>query len=209
MLSIPIPTGYTGVAPQVTSTATSFSTSDNAWETYQPIATGATSLSVITFITSGVVQLPANAAVSRSVPVIDGTMLGVWKSGHSPQIAFQACEGSGYSSTAEHDCRTGDDCGFGLLQRRMSALSTHTVQLDERATCVPQIQSVSVAATFTVLSGQVSSLGWMFREDVYTAVRALDPATLTPAPLTVLNLHGLATDHSPAPCCVELPQLEG
>jgi len=33
-----------------------------------------------------------------------------------------------------------------------------------------QISSVSVAAIFTVLSGQVSTLGWMFREDIYSAV---------------------------------------
>ena len=71
MLSIPIPTGYTGVAPQVTSTATSYDTGSNYWATYQPIAVGATSLSVVTFITAGIVALPAGAAVSSPVFAYD------------------------------------------------------------------------------------------------------------------------------------------
>ena len=40
----------------------------------------------------------------------------------------------------------------------------------------PQVSSVSVSATFTVMSGKVTTLGWMFREDIYAAVRVhLDP----------------------------------
>ncbi len=41
---------------------------------------------------------------------------------------------------------------------------------------VAQVTSVSVSASFTVLSGQVTTLGWMFREDIYASVR------LTPCP---------------------------
>ena len=51
---------------QVTTPSTSFNTGGNYWQTAQSIATGATSFSTVTFITAGVVQLPANAAVSST-----------------------------------------------------------------------------------------------------------------------------------------------
>jgi len=58
--------------------------------------------------------------------------------------------------------------------------------------CFAQISSVSVAATFTVLSGQVSTLGWMFREDIYTAVRP-GPSASNNSHLYQDTLHAVAT----------------
>ena len=63
-LSIPMPTGYTGFAPAITSAATWYNVSSSYWATYQSVPAGATSFSTVTFITAGVVQLPANAVVS-------------------------------------------------------------------------------------------------------------------------------------------------
>ena len=40
-----------------------------------------------------------------------------------------------------------------------------------------QIVSVSISAVFSVLQGQVAALTWVFREDLYTAVRCLAAAT--------------------------------
>ena len=64
-LSIPIPTGYIGVSPQITpsNVGTWYNATDNFWVTYQTITAGATNLAAITFLTTGVVQLPANAVV--------------------------------------------------------------------------------------------------------------------------------------------------
>ena len=50
-----------------------------------------------------------------------------------------------------------------------------------------QVTSVSVAATFTVLQGQVTTLGWMFREDLYAPVRRR-PATC-PHVMLMFGLH--------------------
>ena len=63
-LSIPIPTGYAGFAPAITSAATSYNASSSYWATYQSVPSGATGFSTVTFITAGVVQLPANIVVS-------------------------------------------------------------------------------------------------------------------------------------------------
>jgi hypothetical protein len=51
------------------------------------------------------------------------------------------------------------------LSREVQALGLFGV-LDELGMCW-QVGSVAISATFTVLQGQVSNLGWMFREDTY------------------------------------------
>jgi hypothetical protein len=35
-----------------------------------------------------------------------------------------------------------------------------------------QVTSVSIAATFTVIQGPVSKVGWMFRENIFPSVRS-------------------------------------
>ena len=49
----------------------------------------------------------------------------------------------------------------------------------------PQVNSVKIAAAFTVVQGQVSNLGWMFRQDTYSdadqTVRVFN-ARLIPVP---------------------------
>ncbi len=64
-LSIPIPTGYAGISPQIgaSSVGTYYNSTSNFWVTYQTITAGAMNLAAITFLTTGVVQLPANSAV--------------------------------------------------------------------------------------------------------------------------------------------------
>ena len=37
---------------------------------------------------------------------------------------------------------------------------------------------MAVSATFTVVQGPVTNIGWMFREDVYMAVRSLGPTPM-------------------------------
>jgi hypothetical protein len=36
---------------------------------------------------------------------------------------------------------------------------------------VPQVQSVTISATFTVTGAPISQLSWMFNEGLYTMVR--------------------------------------
>ena len=84
-----MPTGYLGVSPQIaaSSVGTYYNTTDNFWVTYQTIAAGATNLAAITFITTGVVQLPANSVVrvsrrqDRGCMRVQGCDVQVWGPG--------------------------------------------------------------------------------------------------------------------------------
>ena len=53
--------------------------------------------------------------------------------------------------------------GAAVLARRLAVAGTFT----RCAVLLSQLGSVAISATFTVLSGQVTTLGWMFREDTY------------------------------------------
>ena len=60
-------------------------------------------------------------------------------------------------------------------RRRQQSTTAVSAAVHDVVACIrsPQVQSVTISATFTVTGAPISQLSWMFSEGLYTAVRAL------------------------------------
>ena len=161
----PDPTGYAGFAPAITSVATYYNATADYWATYQSVPSGATSFSTVTFITAGVVQLPANAVVSPSASGLSDV-----QADHASLTHDLLIEQPRVSSFADRSCRRRCGLASPAVVLLHSSSRCAVTSLPDKCCVRSRYRRYRSRPPSRCCPARSSTLGWMFREDIYTAV---------------------------------------